>query len=198
MTVVPGRILPPPGIKYNSGSPEVDEKASWNLRNVKFAKGGKLSDWAVLLIKDGNSRDEFSGPSDPELINTVRGFATMCRNSGMVVDKKDPIIAVAALPQKDYSDPTRRAAISHIEKTLKSMKKPTMVLVLLSNGDKHVYSGLKHLCDSYLDLGKLYNARLSVFCLNRCTFAKQLCVYIRVKFERREVCIPFVDDRHPL
>lgn len=152
MAVVPGRILPPPGIKYNSGTPAVDEKASWNLRNVRFAKGARLSDWAVLLIKDGNSRDEFSGHNDQELLNTVRGFADMCRKSGMEVDRKDPVITMAILPQKDYSDPTRRTAITQIEKTLKSIKKPTMVLVFLSNGDKHIYSGLKHLCDSYLDL----------------------------------------------
>jgi eukaryotic translation initiation factor 2C len=165
MTVVPGRILKPPGVKYSSGAPAVDEKASWNLRNVRFAKGAKLSDWAVLLIKDGNPRDEFSGPNDQELISTVRGFADMCGKSGMNVDKKPPVIVEAALPRKDYADPTRRGAISQIEKTLKSIKKPTMVLVILSNGDKHVYSGLKHLCDSYLDLGKLHVICLSVVIL---------------------------------
>jgi eukaryotic translation initiation factor 2C len=155
MTVVPGRILSPPGIKYNAGTPAVDEKASWNLRNVKFAKGGRLSDWAVLLIHDGNPRDEFNGHNDPELISTIRGFADMCRKSGMTVDKQDPTIVVAKLPGKDHSDPTRRAAISQVEKSLKSIKKkPSLVLVILSNGDKHIYSGLKHLCDSYLDLGK--------------------------------------------
>lgn len=162
MTVVPGRILPPPGIKYQSGNPEVDEKASWNLRNVRFARGAKLSDWAVLLIKDGNTRDEFSGPADPELIGTVRGFADMCKRSGMVIDPKDPVIVAATLPAKDHADSTRRAAISQIEKTLKSIKKPSIVLVILSNGDKHIYSGLKHLCDCYLDLGVLFVPRLFI------------------------------------
>lgn len=37
MTVVPGRILPPPRIQYGQGTPQVDERASWNLRAVKFA-----------------------------------------------------------------------------------------------------------------------------------------------------------------
>lgn len=32
MAVVPGRILPPPGIKYGMGTPAVDDRASWNLR----------------------------------------------------------------------------------------------------------------------------------------------------------------------
>lgn len=155
MTVVPGRILSPPGIKYGQGTPSVDERASWNLRNVKFAKGARLENWAVLVILDGNTRDEFSKPDDPELQATYRGFATMCKNSGMSVDQKDPAVTAARLPQKNPNDPTRAAAVAAIKTSLTSLKaKPSLVLVLLSNGDKHVYSGIKHLCDSYLDLGQ--------------------------------------------
>ena len=154
MTVVPGRILSPPGIKYGQGTPSVDERASWNLRNVKFTKGARLENWAVLVILDGNSRDEFSKPDDPELQATYRGFATMCKNSGMSVEQKDPRVAAARLPQKTPTDPTRAAAVNIIKQQLTSLKpKPSLVLVLLSNGDKHVYAGIKHLCDSYLDLG---------------------------------------------
>lgn len=155
MAVVPGRILPPPGIKYGAGTPQVDDRASWNLRNVRFAKGATLSNWAVLLIKDGNNRDEFASPSDPELITTMKGFADMCKNSGMNVNNALPIVVQCQLPRKDRTDPSRAQAISAIRASLRSLKsKPNLVLVLLSNGDKHVYSGLKHLCDSHLDLGK--------------------------------------------
>jgi hypothetical protein len=31
-------------------------------------------------------------------------------------------------------------------------QKPALLLVILSNGDKHIYAGLKHLCDVYLDV----------------------------------------------
>lgn len=152
MSVVPGRILPPPGIKYGQGTPLVDERASWNLRNVKFAVGGKLAGWAVLVIQDGG-RDEFQGPDDPELRSVVTGFAGMCRTSGMNVDRADPMFAAVRLPPKDYNDPIRAKSVQAIRATLTTMKaKPTVVLVILSNGDKHVYSGIKHLCDSYLDV----------------------------------------------
>lgn len=155
MTVVPGRILSPPSIKYGQGTPSVDERASWNLRNVKFSKGARLENWAVLVILDGNSRDEFSRPDDPELQATYRGFASMCRSSGMSVDQKDPPVVAARLPQKTPTDPTRAAAVNTIRQQLTSLKtKPSLVLVLLSNGDKHVYAGIKHLCDCYLDLGQ--------------------------------------------
>ena len=153
MAVVPGRILSPPGIKYGRGEPRVDERASWNLRDVKFARGGTLDRWAVLLIKDGG-RDEFAGPDDPELITTVRGFAAMCRTCGMQVSQNAPAVIPVQLPRKDpKSDPVRGQAIAAIRSALMSAKaKPSLVIVLLSSADKHVYSGLKHLCDVYLDV----------------------------------------------
>lgn len=154
MTVVPGRILAPPGIKYGQGTPLVDDRASWNLRSVKFAKGGNLANWAVLVIQDGNQRDEFSGAADPELRQTINGFVSMCRTSGMTVEKKDPTFLAVQLPPKQYQDPTRSSAVGAIRNALKTLKvKPMLVMMILSNGDKHVYSGLKHLCDSYLDIG---------------------------------------------
>lgn len=157
MTVVPGRILPPPGIKYGQGTPAVDERASWNLKNVRFAKGARLENWAVLVILDGN-RDEFSSTTDPELKATHQGFAKMCKVSGMIVDAKEPAVLSAKLPPKTSTDPTRAQAISAIRTALLSHKpKPSIVLVVLSNGDKHVYNGIKHLCDSHLDLGKIHN-----------------------------------------
>lgn len=164
MTVVPGRILQAPSIKYSGqGSPNVDERASWNLRDVKFAKGARLDGWGVLLIKDGNDRDEFASTTDPALLATVRGFAQMCRKSGMSVDQKDPLFAKVELPRKTGTDPTRAAAVSLIRASLMSMpKKPTIVLVILSTGDKHIYNGIKHLCDVHLDLGKFCYAPLFI------------------------------------
>lgn len=155
MAVVPARILPAPRIQYGHGTPSVDEKASWNLRNVKFTKGARLENWAVMVIRDGNDRDEFSNPSDPAFIDIYKGFATMCRNSGMSVESKDPMIVPARLTRKQDDDQTRSKAIGDIERALKTLsKKPSIILVLLSNGDKHVYSGLKYLCDVVLDVGK--------------------------------------------
>ena len=152
MAVVPGRILPPPNIRYAQGAPSVDERASWNLRNVKFHVGGRLANWAALVIRD-NGRDDFSGPTDPELTKILRGFSKMCKNSGMNVDNKLPPIAVAQLPPKNSSDPLRKKAIQMIRSALMTINpKPSLVMVMLSSSDKHIYSGLKHLCDVYLDL----------------------------------------------
>ena len=155
MAVVPGRILPSPSIRYGQGAPRIDERASWNLRDVKFAVGGQLSEWAVLLLQDGN-RDEFQGIGDPELKRTIDGFVRMCRTSGVQMPQKFPTVVAASLPGKAREDPLRKRAIQAIRAALVTIKpKPKLVLVVLSNGDRHVYSGLKHLCDVFLDVATI-------------------------------------------
>lgn len=153
MAVVPGRILPRPGLKYaNNVSPAVDERASWNLRNIRFATGARLEKWAVLLIGD-RGRDEFQGPQDPALRTVINGFMAMCKNSGILVSNEQPPVVAANIPPQDKSDPLRRSAISTIRDSLMQLRpKPSLVLVMLSNGDKNIYEGLKHLCDVYLDV----------------------------------------------
>jgi len=153
MAVVPARILTPPRIRYGRGEQIVDDKASWNLRNVVFAEGAKLGPWTVLVIKDGNRYDEFNDAQDPELRSIIEGFASMCRTCGISVPQTPPLVAVAELPRKDPQDPIRTYAINTIRSTLMATKqKPALLLVILSNSDKHIYSGLKHLCDVYLDV----------------------------------------------
>lgn len=151
MAVVPGRILPKPGIGYLSGPASIDDKASWNLRGVKFASGARLDKWTVLVIKD-STRDEFAGSSDPNLRQVVSGFRDMCNVSGMHVTS-DPTYATAQLPPKNPADPIRRAAIEAIRNTLLTVKpKPTLLFVMLASTDKAIYEGLKHLCDVFLDV----------------------------------------------
>jgi hypothetical protein len=65
----------------------------------------------------------------------------------------NPPAVEAALPPKQATDPTRSQAINVIRTALRTLpKKPLLMLVILSNGDKHIYSGIKHLGDSYLDV----------------------------------------------
>lgn len=152
MAVVPGRILPAPGLRYGQGSVHIDDRASWNLKNVRFAKGAHLQNWVVLVIKDGNPRDEFNGPNDPGLRETIADFVRTMRNCGMVVSG-EPTYIPAELPPRDIRDSTRSKAIAAIRAALQTVRsKPSFILTLLSNADKHVYNGLKHLCDSYLDV----------------------------------------------
>ncbi|KAH9885253.1 argonaute-like protein [Cubamyces lactineus] len=153
MAVVPGRILPAPSVRYAGGPTAIDDRASWNLRGVRFTAGARLEKWAVLLIQDGNRRDEFAGANDPELLSTLSGFMDMCKRSGMTVDGARPMVVAAQLPPRTMDDPLRKRAIQKIRETLTSVaSKPKIILVVLSNGDRYIYSGLKHLCDVFLDV----------------------------------------------
>jgi eukaryotic translation initiation factor 2C len=97
--------------------------------------------------------DEFSGAQDPELRSVIDGFASMCRSCGISVIQTPPLIAVAELPRKDPQDPVRSQAVKVIRSVLMGTKqKPALLLVILSSSDKHIYAGLKHLCDVYLDV----------------------------------------------
>lgn len=152
MAVVPGRILPSPSIRYAGNSVIRVSSASWNLRDVKFAVGAALERWAVLNIRDGG-RDDFYGADDPALVETVRGFQSMCQKSGMRAPGT-PVFRSVDLPRKDGKlDPLRKEAVRAIRQVMMSVSpKPTMFLVVLSSGDRHVYSGLKHLCDVFLSV----------------------------------------------
>ncbi|KAI0942708.1 hypothetical protein AcW1_003267 [Taiwanofungus camphoratus] len=157
MAVVPGRILPPPTPAYKAGRQANVNNGSWNILNVKFQSGGDMANWAVLLVQDGR-RSEFAGGQDPELARFLQTFAQKCRSSGMVVPDGPPtIMATPRLePYNRNSDPSRKAAIEQIRKTivdnLNPQRKPSFVLVLLSGVDKHIYPGIKRLGDVILGL----------------------------------------------
>ncbi|KAI0273257.1 ribonuclease H-like domain-containing protein [Russula aff. rugulosa BPL654] len=84
MAVIPGRELPPPSVTYGKGTPRV-QNGSWNILDVKFHHGAKMTNWKVLVVRDGVDAYSFSGPRDERLISFIKAFANKCRNSGMEV-----------------------------------------------------------------------------------------------------------------
>lgn len=152
MAVVPGRILPRPAIAYASnGAPSINDRAHWNLVGVQFAVGARLDNWAVLVIQDG-SQLEFAGALDADLREVVYTFRQTCNASGMRVTV-EPTYAIAQLPPRASDGPMRQGAIRTIQDTLLNVKpKPALILVMLSNEDKAIYEGVKHLCDIRMDV----------------------------------------------
>lgn len=150
MAVVPGRVLPAPGIVYNGQGRAKIKDGGWNLRDVKFVKSATMPSWAVLAIRDGGDLD-FQSATDPALLGVVRGLANMCRTSGMNVDKKDPPIVAVDISQ--YTQRSRKvAAISEAIRQNFRLARPRIIVVMLSSGDKYVYAGIKKECDINLDI----------------------------------------------
>ncbi|OCH91556.1 Piwi-domain-containing protein [Obba rivulosa] len=149
MAVVPSRVLPPPGVTYKSGRPNVRD-GSWNLIDVKFQSGGNMTNWAVLLVQDAG-RGQFRGPDDPDLVGFLQQFSQVCAKSGLTVPNAPPtIIATPRLPR------SRTEAVEAIKGALTAnldqRRKPSFILVLLSNDDSTIYAGIKRLCDVTLGI----------------------------------------------
>ncbi|QRW22769.1 argonaute-like protein [Rhizoctonia solani] len=152
MATVPGRILPAPKVHYNNRASVHVSNGSWNLRDVRFAVGTKLDNWAVLFIQDGG-RDDLSVETGGPI---AMSFAAICGKVGMAVNtRKAPPMRDVSLPSKkeDASPLTRPRAVDTIRRALLTINpKPKIVLIVLSNQDKAIYNGIKHLCDVYLDV----------------------------------------------
>ncbi|KAI0821782.1 Piwi-domain-containing protein [Trametes gibbosa] len=153
MTVVPSRVLPPPGISYRAGNARI-QNASWNIVNIKLQAGGTIGSWAVLLVQDGRQNIEFAGENDPQLIIFLRTFLAKCNSSGIAGADKPPKILSVQLPPSQ-GDENRARALEAIRlafrNNLNRNAKPSFILVLLSGVDKYIYPGIKKMCD--IDLG---------------------------------------------
>jgi eukaryotic translation initiation factor 2C len=161
MTDVPARELPSPRLTYKVGQAKV-QNGSWNILDVKFHRGVRISSWCVLVIRDG--RDTIGGPQDPQFSTLVRGFGTKLDKSGVGVPPGLPrLLPPASLPNPNQ-DPDRSRALTIIRNifkdALKSGPKPSFVLVLLENRDNYIYPGIKVRCFNlfiYLHILKSYS-----------------------------------------
>ncbi|OCH91566.1 Piwi-domain-containing protein [Obba rivulosa] len=141
MTVVPGRILPPPRVTYHNSESHDVREGSWNLRHVEFHAPASVPAWAVLLVQAGK-RGEFNGVNDPELDDFLKQFTQTCKNCGMSIDDQ---------PEKIVTTSYLERIEDKLRKTF-STQKPSFILVLLSSDDSRIYSGIKCLCDVTLGI----------------------------------------------
>jgi hypothetical protein len=145
MAVIPARELPPPGLSYREGRANV-RNGSWNILDVKFHRGAVVTNWWLLVVRDGFRKTQ--GPQDPRVEALVEGFSAKCKNSGIAMPDGQPcLLSVELAPT--HTDPTRAIAVDSIRSTLKNElrekdgQKPDFVLVLLEHRDNFIYPGLK-------------------------------------------------------
>ena len=149
MSVIPARELPPPKVTYSKGSVQV-KNGSWNLRNVKFHRGAKASNWKVLVVRDNADGIALNDPSDPRLGNFLDAFVSKCRSSGIDLSPRPSAILQTDELLPIHRDQKRRSgAIAQISRTIElfgDMKNIDFILVLLPRPDDCLYPGIKHLC----------------------------------------------------
>jgi eukaryotic translation initiation factor 2C len=81
MTVVPGRVLPPPQILYGGNKTMRADNASWNLRDIKFQVGARLERWAVLNLREKGSKVRLFEVQCPYSTTDQRSWLTFRRIS---------------------------------------------------------------------------------------------------------------------
>jgi hypothetical protein len=115
---------------------------SWNILDVKFHRGGAVTNWWLLVVRD----DFGKGPQDPRLKALFEGFSAKCKNSWIAMPEGRPRLLNVKLPP---THTTRANAVDSIRSTLKNELwgkrglKPNFVLVLLEHRDNFIYPGLK-------------------------------------------------------
>lgn len=64
-----------------------------------------------------------------------------------------PILKFCELVPRQRDNGTRSKSVQAIKEAIKTLPgKPNIILIILSNADKHIYAGIKHLCDVILDV----------------------------------------------
>lgn len=157
MTVVPARVLPPPGISYAGGRPPRVNDGSWNILDVKFHRGGNMGRWAVLIVREKSRPGPWTGPNDPQMWEFINRFAQKCRTVGMVLSPERPaVVPTQELDPPGGRDPSRTAAVAEIKRVLTLLinanPRPSFVLVLLNNRDNYIYPGIKRIGDVELGI----------------------------------------------
>ena len=155
MEAVSARVLQSPSVVYKARKLVIaPNTASWNLKGVRFAQGGILKNWAVLVIKDSGSSDY---NSIAETVPTVEMFVKTLRDAGVNVNSPQPFRTEPCMLPKTQGDPLRNSAGEAIKAAISricdaSSTKPGFLLVLLSNDNKNVYNHIRTLLDCRFDI----------------------------------------------
>ena len=145
MALIPARYLPPPKVDNARLA-----NGSWDVRKIKVHRGATLKKWAVLVAQDGGEKD-FVNSDDSVFTKILGDFANRCATSGINITQRRPttIRFIERLP-KDSRNGLREESLGVIKRELDAITAiaiPDLVLVFLSSIEKHIYPGIKKLCD---------------------------------------------------
>ena len=136
MIVIKGRILPAPPVTYKKDGKDyhfVPIGASWNLKDIQFARPVKVTKWAVLRL--GGAR--FTSNNMKSFTDALNAY-----QSG----SEDPINPRGFESPLPGSEDANDASIQRIFKTMAAAG-VRMVLVVLPNASKITYARVKFWAD---------------------------------------------------
>lgn len=147
MISVPGRILPPPSIKYGT-KPMSTRNGSWNLAGTKFGKPGKFNCWKVLVINSG--RPSLRGPVD----GIVAKLDTALRGYGISMGQRKPTDQInldrLTMPNRATNDRQLQAAFQKAES-----ERVDMLFIIIPEVDRWLYARIKFFGDVEHGIGTI-------------------------------------------
>lgn len=147
MSEIPARILPPPRLSYRN-KPVTARNGAWNIVDIKFLRGAKVSSYWGLYVKDDSVSKPDRGPPPGNMLTRLAdAFQDKCTASGMDFQGAKRAFLTADLNSIQGDDFARTKALRHIQEIIEAQKaktgKPGFILVLLRGVDKYIYPGIK-------------------------------------------------------
>ncbi|KAJ4785439.1 Argonaute family protein [Rhynchospora pubera] len=145
-TMIEARLLPPPLLKYNDTGAEQEctpRFGSWNMKDKKLVNGGQVNFWYCISFSPqvgGNDAGWF-----------CKKLGDMCRVSGMEF-KANPILPPISA-QRDRLEEVLKSRYQEAVSALSRLGKlPDLLIVVLPNNNGNLYSDLKRICETDIDL----------------------------------------------
>ncbi|KFZ01526.1 hypothetical protein V501_09952 [Pseudogymnoascus sp. VKM F-4519 (FW-2642)] len=142
MITVPGRILPPPVVKYQGKNTVNPRGGQWNMMGVKFTQGSKLPSWTYVWITRKGRKGLING--EDHISRIMAEFQGMMNASGL--GAPPPMKGKEIVIDVGHNGPSNDELIDSMFKMAATGKVGLMVVVL-PDTDAAMYNAVKYAGD---------------------------------------------------
>ncbi|KAL5339157.1 ribonuclease H-like domain-containing protein [Aspergillus crustosus] len=155
LVTVPGRVLQPPSILYSNQTKAKVTSACWKQNSARFCKPCRLSTWAFLYIVGAKDKERECFRSPEDLKPCIGAFRSKLHALGVVTQTMADGHRVDVSPAFSHGrynmarlDSVIGSAVAHLAR----VRKPELVLVILSSNNRDIYGSVKRVCDVHLGI----------------------------------------------
>ncbi|OBT69888.1 hypothetical protein VE03_00457 [Pseudogymnoascus sp. 23342-1-I1] len=141
MITVPGRVLPPPVVKYSGTKTVSPRGGQWNMMGVKFTAGSKVPTWTYLWITRSGRNNPIRGLD--QLSSIMVEFQSMMNTSGLAAAA--PMYGKELVLDAGQSASSNDQLIDNIFKFAST--KFGFMVVVLPDTDAAIYNAVKYAAD---------------------------------------------------
>ncbi|OBT77828.1 hypothetical protein VF21_03237 [Pseudogymnoascus sp. 05NY08] len=142
MITVPGRILPPPVVKYQGKNTVNPRGGQWNMMGVKFTQGSKVPPWTYLCIEKKGWNSPIRG--EDHISSIMAEFQGMMNASGLVAAA--PFNGKRIVLDAGQNVPSNDELIDNMFK-MAVIGKVQLMVVVLPDTNAAIYNAVKYAGD---------------------------------------------------